>query len=1142
MADDIQKKIIVSIETESNVQPGVDDAKKSLNELNNVDTSKSIRELKKELSSANDEAKKIKKTFGENSKEYADASKKVTELKNQLDSASKVDLTKSVKSFKTQILEAKAEATKAFQVFGAGSEEYTRAVKKLGTLTEAQRDFNQTIQAFNPANKLQAIVGISQGAVGAVQGVAGAMALLGVNTDDVGKTIIKLQGLMALSGALGSIDEIKDSFSNLGRVIRESTIVKGIDNAATAISNALLGTRKKVVEEVAVAETVATEATEAQTVAQQAQTVAVEGTSVAFKVLKTALIASGIGAIIAGISLLIPAISNWIEKTNKEADAQRYLNEIQKEAVDSSTGQIARIQELYNITQDVTQSLHNRRLATQELIKENKENNEKTGEHTKLEKDLNGVLIKNDTAITALTESLYKQAYAKAALSQLEKSYTALIEAQTASLNSQTTALGDFLSTLKGAFTGDDEETKRQQRLKDKRIKEAQDEVDKKKQIIEDGLKSGQFTLDGLFDKKTKGTSTEDFKKDLAALLADTNKKNHDAIIQRRQDEIDAQAEILGDTKKSFNDKLAAAKLFYQKSKELIDLNKNYELETQRQANAEQAREKEEQLKKGGLTSKQKADLLAEIKELKNNEVAAEQAIDAKYNTEYVKLNATSEKQITTAQADEIKLREILLAETIALQNNEFDKQRADIKKKFQAEIDAETDILRKAQLERIQEEQIKKVTTQQTLETNVKRTETNVTIAENINVPSPTDTPEQAKEKLDKIEAAKQSAIRANFEKEFQIYKEGNQQLYDLTIQFQKDIIAANGDPKKIEQIKKEYFERVKTENNGQQQLLKLAQDYQTRIAEIALEGNRQAAQAELDAIAQAEAEKKNIKAQEEQDELEHQARLELYANDPDARAKEIAAYEQKRQDRLLAQKKIEDDEVLHQAKLRAIAENINAGAVSGATVQYNIDVANTQTQSQQVLDTVTKTGAAIVQNAKDNADKNKAIDKAAYEAKVAFLQATGEVIGQLGQLLNRDTVAAKALALAQIAIDEAVAISGAIRQATKNPANLTGIQFALDMATRIATIVAGIVKAKQVLSSAKVGGSVSTSASSVPSISEATAPVINAQATTSQLQTVQDVRVTNQQDQVIKAYITDRDLKKNEEKSNFLNQLGTF
>lgn len=99
-------------------------------------------------------------------------------------------------------------------------------------------------------------------------------------------------------------------------------------------------------------------------------------------------------------------------------------------------------------------------------------------------------------------------------------------------------------------------------------------------------------------------------------------------------------------------------------------------------------------------------------------------------------------------------------------------------------------------------------------------------------------------------------------------------------------------------------------------------------------------------------------------------------------------------------------------------------------------------------------------------------ASEQALSEARISIARSITGSLASLGQILinNEEKSAkfAKAVAITELAINTAVAIAGAVRQAATNPANLAPPLLIADIAIRIGAILANIAKAKQLLSKA--------------------------------------------------------------------------
>jgi hypothetical protein len=213
----------------------------------------------------------------------------------------------SVGSLKKQLREAQQDVQTLSDKFGATSDQAVKAAKRAAELKDAIGDAKALTDAFNPDRKFQAFASALQGVVGGFTAVQGALGLVGVESEDVEKTLLKVQSAMALSQGINSVLEARDSFKNLSTVIQSTAIFQKANNAATAIAITL----------------------------QKAFGVATIGTGRAFTILKGAIAATGIGLLVVGLTTLIGKISEWTSTSEKAAEAQKKLAE-QNEVVNAS--------------------------------------------------------------------------------------------------------------------------------------------------------------------------------------------------------------------------------------------------------------------------------------------------------------------------------------------------------------------------------------------------------------------------------------------------------------------------------------------------------------------------------------------------------------------------------------------------------------------------------------------------------------------------------------------------------------------------------------------------------------------------------------------------------------------------------------
>jgi hypothetical protein len=228
----------------------------------------------------------------------------------------------SVGSLKKQLREAQAEVASLSDKFGATSKEAINAAKRAAELKDAIGDAKALTEAFNPDAKFKALTASLSGVAGGFGAIQGAMALFGAESDNVQKTLLKVQSAMAISQGLQAVGESVDSFKQLGAVIQNSTLLQKANAAATA----------------------------AAAVVQRVFTGAVNETAIGFKVLKGAIAATGIGLILVALGTIV---AYWDEikasiggvslaQKNLNIDAEKNLAAEEKKlnTLDNQTNQL----------------------------------------------------------------------------------------------------------------------------------------------------------------------------------------------------------------------------------------------------------------------------------------------------------------------------------------------------------------------------------------------------------------------------------------------------------------------------------------------------------------------------------------------------------------------------------------------------------------------------------------------------------------------------------------------------------------------------------------------------------------------------------------------------------------------------------
>ncbi|CAB4153683.1 hypothetical protein UFOVP627_35 [uncultured Caudovirales phage] len=146
--------------------------------------------------------------------------------------------TDSVKSLKTQLREAQQEVQALSDKFGATSEAAVKAARKAAELKDKIGDAKALTDAFNPDAKFQALTSSLSGVAAGFGAVQGAMGLMGGESAELQKTLLKVQSAMALSQSLQQLGQARDSFKQLGAVIKN--VFSGVKGAIAASGIGLL--------------------------------------------------------------------------------------------------------------------------------------------------------------------------------------------------------------------------------------------------------------------------------------------------------------------------------------------------------------------------------------------------------------------------------------------------------------------------------------------------------------------------------------------------------------------------------------------------------------------------------------------------------------------------------------------------------------------------------------------------------------------------------------------------------------------------------------------------------------------------------------------------------------------------------------
>ena len=143
-----------------------------------------------------------------------------------------LEIQDNTKTLKQQYKEAVNEVQKLAQVYGETSKEVSQAAKRAAELKDLIQDTNDAITAFKGEGVFLATGKAISSVANGFSAVEGAMGLIGVESDKLQETMLKVQSAMALAQGLEGLEDAGRAFKQLGAVAIES--LKGVKGALLA--------------------------------------------------------------------------------------------------------------------------------------------------------------------------------------------------------------------------------------------------------------------------------------------------------------------------------------------------------------------------------------------------------------------------------------------------------------------------------------------------------------------------------------------------------------------------------------------------------------------------------------------------------------------------------------------------------------------------------------------------------------------------------------------------------------------------------------------------------------------------------------------------------------------------------------------
>ena len=143
----------------------------------------------------------------------------------------------SVKSLRAQLKEAQTDVVNLSEKFGATSKEAQEAAKRAANLKDSIGDAKDLVDAFNPDAKFKAFGQAVNGVTGGFAALQGAMGLIGVESESVEKSLLKVQSALAISQGIDQVLESVDAFKRFGAVLKGFPAIQKAITAAQKLWN-----------------------------------------------------------------------------------------------------------------------------------------------------------------------------------------------------------------------------------------------------------------------------------------------------------------------------------------------------------------------------------------------------------------------------------------------------------------------------------------------------------------------------------------------------------------------------------------------------------------------------------------------------------------------------------------------------------------------------------------------------------------------------------------------------------------------------------------------------------------------------------------------------------------------------------------
>jgi len=197
-----------------------------------------------------------------------------------------------------QELDKAREAIKGVEVGSKAFETLAQKIQKTGSEIKV---LEKNMESLEPQQKAEAFLKLGEGIAGGFAVGQGAMALMGVESENLEKIQVKVQSAIAIAQGIRMMSEAALMATTAKRVLIEKTSL--VTTKLMSVATATL------------------------TFIQGGLATSITATSVALAALRVAILATGIGALVVGIGAAVGYLSSWISGTEEQTKVQKINTE-----------------------------------------------------------------------------------------------------------------------------------------------------------------------------------------------------------------------------------------------------------------------------------------------------------------------------------------------------------------------------------------------------------------------------------------------------------------------------------------------------------------------------------------------------------------------------------------------------------------------------------------------------------------------------------------------------------------------------------------------------------------------------------------------------------------------------------------------